>query len=191
MSDLSFWKDVSDIAQASITVIAVLGGAFLYLKRRQRFPRAKITHQIADKLISDNNVLLRLVVTVVNQGEVLLSLESGFTGVQQVIPCPQTLLDSISSGNDILAENKTEAAWEALTHKDFVEARHVEPNEEEEFYFDFLLDAKVKTVIIYSYFKNKKFKSRDIGWNKTSIYDLSSNCQQNFSQPMLGDKKNG
>jgi hypothetical protein len=175
---LTFWKDLSSTFQSIVTVAAILGGAFLYLKRRQRFPRAKITLQITDRLITENKTVLRVAVTVSNQGEVLLSLESGFAGVQQVVPCPRPLLDSIRTADSILAETKTEADWALLAHSDVSDKRQIEPGEEEEFYFDFLLDAEVKTVIVYCYFKNKKIKGEELGWNKTIIYDVSTHCRE-------------
>jgi hypothetical protein len=187
-SKITFWKDLSATVQSFVTVIAILGGVFLYLKRRQRFPRARITHQLTDKLLSDNKIVLRAVITVVNQGEVLLSLESGFIGVQQVVPCPQSLLDSIRTNNVFLKEKKTEAEWKLLTHTDFIDKRQIEPGEEEEFYFDFLLDAQIKTVIVYSYFKNKKIRRKELGWNKTTIYDLSTHCQQAALSQTTGGK---
>lgn len=187
-SGLTFWKDLSSIFQSVVTVVAILGGAFLYLKRRQRFPRAKITLQVTDRLISGNKVVLRVGITVGNQGEVLLSLESGFVGVQQVVPCPRSLLDSVNSSGSIVAETKTEAAWDVIAHRDFSEGRQIEPGEEEELYFDFLLDAEIKTVIVYSYFRNKVIKRKELGWNKTVIYDLSVNRQPGTSSQVIGGK---
>lgn len=181
MPNISFWKDLTDIIQSIVTVLAIFVGAHLYFKRRRRFPRVKITHQVADKLILSDKIFLRLVVTIVNQGEVLLSLESGFVGVQQVVPCPKALLDSIDRDGDIVEDGKHEAAWDTLAEKDIIfkrSEREIEPGEEEEFSFDFLIDSNVKTVIVYSYFKNESKKKRDIGWNKTTIYDLSSSCEQ-------------
>jgi len=181
MENIQFWKDIIDIVQSLVTILAICGGAFLYYQRRRRFPRTKITHQVADKLISPDRVLLRVVITVSNQGEVLLSLESGFVGVQQVSPCPQTLLDSIGKSGDIVKEGKHEAAWDTLAEREITfsrREREIEPGEEEEFNFDFLIDADVKTVIVYSYFKNESKKRREIGWNKTTLYDLSTSCEQ-------------
>lgn len=179
INTLSFWKDLVSVAQSLVTILAICGGAILYFKRRRPFPRAKITHQIADKILADNKILLRVVVTVINQGEVLLSLKKGFAGVQQVHPCPQGLLDTIKGGHDIVAERKTEALWDTLGEKEIAltdDARELEPGEEEEFNFDFLIEGGVKTVIVYSYFVNQRKKRREVGWNKTTIYDLSSGC---------------
>lgn len=181
MRSVTFWKEVADIAQSLITVLAILTGGYLYFKRRQRFPRAKITHQIADRLISEDKIVIRVVVTVVNQGEVLLSLVSGFTGVQQFAPCPVALLDSLKSKGHIVKEGKFEAEWDCLEEKKIVIAnreREVEPGEEDEFNFDFVVSADVKSVLVYSYLKNKSKKGREMGWNKTSVYDLSSSCQK-------------
>lgn len=179
---MTFWKDLFSIAQSLVTVIAILGGAYLYLKRRQRFPRAKITLQITDRLISDTKAVLRVAITVANQGEVLLSLESGFVGVQQVVPCPPPLLDSVRTANTILAEAKTEADWALIDHRDVSDERQIESGEEEEFYFDFLLDADVKTVIVYCYFKNRTIKRKELGWNKTTIYDVSVDCRESLNK---------
>jgi len=184
MNDNNSWKQVLEIVQLILailtsltTISAIIGGAWLYFKRRQRFPRAKVAHQIIDKRIANGKILLRLSVTILNQGEVLLSLKKGHAGIKQLLPCPQTLIGPVESGSNIFEEGKMEACWDWLAHREFElteEARQVEPNEEEEFNFDFILDSTVKTVIVYSFVQNKKIKRREIGWNKATVYDLSS-----------------
>jgi hypothetical protein len=192
MPNISFWKDIAALTQSLFTILAISVGAFLYFKRRRRFPRAKITYQIVDKRISNNKILLRVVITVANQGEVLLSLESGFAGVQQVAPCPEALIESLKETDDIVKEGKHEAEWDTLVEKKIVftrNEREIEPGEEEDFNFDFLIDADVRTVIIYSYFKNESKKRHGIGWNKTSIYDVSSSCDQESEGMILSQDK--
>ena len=48
----------------------------------------------------------------------------------------------------------------------------VEPGESEAIDFDVFIDGDVKVVQIYSYLKNVSKKSREIGWNCTSIHQL-------------------
>jgi hypothetical protein len=179
MQDITFWKDVADLAQSLFTILAICVGAALYFKQRRRFPRAKITHQIVDKAVSPDKILLRVVVTVENQGEVLLCLQSGFAGVQQVAPCPEALIESVKTNGDIVKAGKQEAEWDTLAEKEITftrKEREIEPGEEEDFNFDFLVDADIRTVLVYSYFRNENKKNREVGWNKTTIYDLSSSC---------------
>jgi hypothetical protein len=50
----------------------------------------------------------------------------------------------------------------------------VEPGESEAIDFDVFIAGDVKVVQIYSYLKNVSKKSREIGWNCTSIHQLVS-----------------
>ncbi len=72
----------------------VVGGIWTYpifVKRRQRYPRANVTQQIGHYPLLNNKVLLRATVRICNEGEILLSLVSGFSRVQQMIPCEDDL----------------------------------------------------------------------------------------------------
>jgi hypothetical protein len=184
--DLSDLKDFFAIiqacagsVQACATVIAIIVGGvwsyMLFVQKRQRYPRANIEHRITHRSIPDNKLLLHVAVTVRNTGDVLLSLVSGQTRIQQILPLSLELLDPISKGRDPVKAGDREILWPLIKlrkQKWREQECEIEPGESDEFHYDFILDAEVQTIEVYSYFKNAKKPGREIGWGWTTIYDL-------------------
>src|SRR5437868_3579138 len=91
--DIGFWKDLADTLQGFTVFVVAIGGAILYLLRRQRFPRAKIEHTIHHTRIDADRLLLFVVATLTNLGEVRLRLEDGVTWVRKIMPGAAEFLD--------------------------------------------------------------------------------------------------
>lgn len=165
--------------QAILTIVAILVGGFwtylLFVKKRQKYPAANTSHCVSNRPIIDGKVLLRVVTNISNDGNVLLSLESGLIRVQQVRPVSEELAESLN-GEKYFEEAQTEISWPLLEERPFSfkkKEREIEPGETDEFCFDFILAEEVETILIYTYYKNKKRKRREIGWNMSSFYNLS------------------
>lgn len=186
MSVFEWLKDeenlvVLRVIQSLFTILAIIVGGIwtymLFVKRRQRYPRANITQQIEHYPLSDRKVLLRVALRICNEGEILLSLVSGFARVQQMIPCSIDLSGSTSDQETSAEHCEPEAEWPLLSEKKLKfqkGEREIEPGETDELHFDFVIDPDVQLVVVYSYLKNVKKRRREIGWNVTSIYDLRS-----------------
>lgn len=167
---MEFWKGIAEIAQSVAVFAVAAGGALLYLRRRQRFPRARMTHQILHKQICNEQVLVLVVVTIANLGEVIIHLKKGFTRIRQVTP----------GAAEFLAECEPEKlrgcdlGWLMIDEK-HADLSHVEiePNEDQDFCFEFIVPSRAETISIYSHFENQKKTTREIGWNKTSWYELN------------------
>jgi len=166
---LSEVKDVADIAQSFAVFAVAVGGAWLYLRRRQRFPRARMTHDIRHKRISDSATAIFVIVTVRNLGEVIVRLQKGFTWIRQITPADDFLAELTEENRD-----RCDMGWGLLANKqaDCADVE-IEPNEEQEFCFDFLVGSHVQSVSIYSHFENERKRKRKLGWNKTTWYDLT------------------
>jgi hypothetical protein len=149
----------------------------LFIRKRQKFPRAKLTIELSYRVINRDKNLLSAFVTISNVGEVLLELDSGFAGLQQIIPVHEHLLASINKSEELIKDGKFEASWPPIkeyTLNFHQSGREIEPSEDEEFYFEFLLDSNVETVLFYTYFRNQTKKGRELGWNKIKLYDLKT-----------------
>jgi hypothetical protein len=176
---MNFIKDIAEVLQAIATVIALmLGGAWsymLFVKKRQKFPRANITHKIFHKPISTDKVLLNVTAEISNTGDVLLSLLSGTTRVQQVLPLSPEILKTINEGKNPIPEKEREVKWPLIDEKESdlkKEKIEIEPGEKDQIVYDFIIDDDIETVVVYSYFANIRKRSRDIGWDLTTVYDL-------------------
>ena len=74
------------------TVIAIIIGGYWALFQfnitRTRYPRADLTHQISHRPIPNSKMLLTVILTIRNQGQVGLNVRSGFTRIQLMVPLP-------------------------------------------------------------------------------------------------------
>jgi len=180
--DLSNLKDITEIARSFATVAAILVGGLwsymLFVRTRQRYPRAKIKHEITHRALSDDKGLLHIAVNISNSGDVLLSVVSAQTRIQQVLPTPPEILDSVNQGLDPVQKGKTEIEWPLIgtTRKSHWAKgkREIEPGESDELHYDFVLDSRIQTVEVYTYVKNATKRGREIGWSLTTLYDLPS-----------------
>ena len=179
LNSLTDKHDLFSLTVSTVTIIAiVVAGIWTYLlfvRKRQRYPRADITHQVEHWPISDGKTLLRVVVNISNKGEILLSLVSGFTRVQQMMPWSPELLESIKLNKEFVKEGQAEVEWPLLRERNLAfeqGEREIEPGETDELAFDFIIESKVQVVVLYSYLKNRRKRKPEIGWNTTSIYDL-------------------
>lgn len=169
-------KDIAAGIESIVTAIGIIVGGYwsymLFVKQRQKYPRAKIVHEIIHKHISTGKFLLRVCVTVSNIGDVLLSLNHIETRIQQMRPLHPDIEDKIKN---VVPIKTDEIPWPSLDLKESnwdVKEYEVEPKEDDKFYYDFVLDSNIQTVEVYSYIRNVAKGGREIGWNLTTIYDL-------------------
>ncbi len=172
-------KDLSEVLKNYATVGAfIIGGFWVYLtfvRKREKYPRANVTHRIIHKNIDDKKVLLKVTIDIHNTGATVMHLDRRLVRVQQMIPWPMAALEPVCLKKEHAGEQESEIQWPLLREVDLSgeEQRcEIEPGEKEEFDFDFVIDSEIKSVVIYSYFKNQKKGRKEIGWNKTTIYDI-------------------
>lgn len=177
---LSQLERIANITQALATVAALaLGGVWsywLFVKRRQRYAHASIEHLVAHRHIGEGKVLLHVDTRVANIGQVLMSLVSMETRIQQVLPLPTDVAESIRQGDDPVPEGETEVEWPLIqSHRqEFKKGEcEIEPGETQDINHDFILDADLQTVEIYSYVMNEEQRDRTLAWDLTTLYDLA------------------
>lgn len=172
-------RDIADFVEAVLTSLALLlGGAWsyaLFVKKRQKYPRANLTHAVSHRAIGDGKIVLNVAATISNGGDVLLSILSAETRVEQLCPPPPGIEDTLMRAKQ---EQKRELEWPVLAMRvsDWQQGEfQIEPGESDQLYYDFVIEDSVKTVKVYTYFRNFaiKGKNREIGWNVTTVYDLS------------------
>ncbi len=184
-------KDLADIIQALVTTLAlIIGGAWTYLlfvRKRQRFPRAKIEHRVTHMAVSAEATLLSIDVIISNIGDVLLSLVSGEIEVRQVLPPEASFLQMLNS-SQLGTNRRVELVdWPSLfSRSENWEKRvvEVEPGESEQFLYTLLVRAEVKTVYVESYFRNMAKRRRELGWRVETFHDgiPGSNTDTNTDQ---------
>lgn len=195
--ELNTFSDLTSIIESIATIVAIVVGGFwtyfLFIKHRQRFPRANVEHAFEQVRLSGGNTLLHVAAIISNDGNVLVSLESVRTRLQQILPVPDHILSEIEAGDDPVPQDKHEVPWPVLgaprERKFSIGEAEVEPGEREVLDSEFIIGDCVETVVVYTYVKNRSKREREIGWSKTTILKLSSLSEEvkrmNAPEPVL------
>ena len=175
---LAQWKDIAEIIQSIVTVGAIVVGGLWFFRRRLNRPWARVKNHVEHRRREDGKTLLHVTVHIDNIGQVLLRVAEGFVRIQQVLP----------SDEEILREAECDAEeipWPSLAEKRISQGQQeIEPGEDDERQFDFVLEEGAKSVIVYTHIRN--LSKRDIGWNATTLYDISPEEKE---QSMAGIEK--
>lgn len=191
-------KLILSLFESFFKIAAIIFAGFwsymLFIKKRQKYPRACVSHKLEQHSITDGKKLLHLTLNVQNCGEVLLSLIEGEVRVLQMLPVNQNLKNQICSGDIPYLKGYKEISWPVIDEFVFnwsKAKREIEPNESDEYHYDFVVDSAVNTVQIYSHLSNERKRvhpiikwvykkcrlygvlTRDIGWNCTTIHILN------------------
>lgn len=177
---LADWKTLLEAIGAAATTIALfvagLWAYWLFVKNRERFPRASVTHETMVVRVSNNQWLLHVSTVVKNSGKVLLPLDTAFVRLQLVRPLPASIGKALTAGQDPVPEGQQEVDWPLLRSRHWEWPRgaaEIEPGEQETLLADFFVDTSVDVVEVYSYVTNTTKKGRTIGWGRTTLLDLA------------------
>jgi len=173
-------KDLASIVQALITSLAlIIGGIWtyqLFIRRRQRLPRAKIEHSVIAKAAGANANLLSINVIVSNTSDVLLPLTSGNIDVYQVFPAANEFQRKLNDPQRVKCQRVNLMDWPLLfSYPERHPGKHtveIEPGESEQFLYALLIHEEVKTVYIQSYFRNIAKRGKTLGWGAETFQDI-------------------
>jgi hypothetical protein len=172
-------KTFFEILEKALTGAAIIVGGFwtymLFVKKREKYPRALVSHRIFDKNLTGQKKLLHLFIEIENIGNVLLSV--GYYNIQicQVLPLKKELENKIKNNKVPYRNDSPEIPWPVLfkEKREFREKScELEPKEKDKFNLDIIVDKNIKTVQVYSYFKNESKDKHNIGWDNTTFHDL-------------------
>lgn len=155
-------KSATGIAQSVATVIAIIVAGIWFIERREASLKADITHTIIHRQIDDKQTWLRVSIEISNQGKRLLDLKSGTIAIHRILPL---------GSDDIPGLKDYRVDWPLIGKPCKRELNiKIEPGEKDHLDHEFLIPCNVQTVEIYSYFQNPE--NPDIGWPKSTVYDL-------------------
>jgi len=153
-------------------VAVALGGLWtywLFVRKRVTNPRLNVEVSAASAPAPENQQLLQVRVELVNCGEVLVQLASVTTRVQQVSPVLDQVLPAIASHDPLNEAGSREIDWPMIASRitKFSKGKaEIEPGERDEFVYDFVVQADVTEVQIYTFIENVT-KKGEIGWQRT------------------------
>jgi hypothetical protein len=181
LEELGKNKDAFEALKAPTTIGAILMAGFwtylLFVRKRERYPRAKFEHKISSWKLPNGEVLLRVTVHIENAGGVLLRLKDGFTWLQQITPLTPEISDQLQAGTGILNEGETETRWPTIGNLDHTSKVEIEPGESDDVNLEFLVPPDVERVLIYTHFDNLAkrgwWNRRKTGWNVSTLYQIA------------------
>jgi hypothetical protein len=182
---LSGTKDFFQALQAGLTSAAIVIGGVWWITRRRWYPRCRIEHEIRIRHLSPTRSLVRVHVALTNEGDRLIRLKSGFTSIQQIIPCDGEIITSIESLPHELATNVQEMSWPTLAKRPIYgigdATREIESGEKDFVEQDFVIARRVGCILVYTYVTNEWKgtrgwvfrKPRNMGWSRCTICDVT------------------
>jgi len=206
-------KDALDTIQAITTIVQVIlssvaiivGGWWVYrnvVLKRERMPRAAITHDVTANKLTDRKTFVHVVVAITNTGDVLLRLKNCLIIVQQVLPLLPEVASIIQDDKNLIEEItrympeearatwSTEVPWPKVD-RHYLEwnkgEKEIEPGNMAQLRFDFVLDSEIEVIRIYTFFENVvrprlvrhrwvfwRRKKIPVGWDFASLHEIAT-----------------
>ncbi len=174
-------KTIAETMEATITSLALVVGAIWtyrrFIRQREPYPRASVSHTVQQVFVGTNRRLLHIEATLTNSGQTLIRLERFRTWLQQVQPLVSSLAAQLHADQDLVPECAQEVPWPLLEKREKTWERgaaEVEPGEGEMLSSDFIIDASIEVVQVYTYVWNHHKPGREIGWARTTFLCLDS-----------------
>ena len=175
MSWIEAVRPYLDAGQILVTVGAVIvGGVWsrrTIFKKREEAPKIRLVHSVYTSFIDDANRFVRVSLVIENQGQVLIRLDEVDSWLYQVAPWPEDILSEEKMIEKELGHYKWPGVPGMTSRMIRPQNVEIEPNEVQEFHFDYVFPRYVQIIVAYSYVNNPT-KAIGIGWNTSTIHDM-------------------
>lgn len=177
-------QKLGEFTESFFTVLGIIAAGWWawhhYTIRRERYPRAMVSHSTHCTQLTDGRSVVRVAAKLTNIGSVVIKLRYARTFVQQFVPVPseiETLLTAQSP--EAAMGNDCELPWpligEMREWKIEAETGEVEPGESEVFWSDFVIPAEVRKILVYSFVSNSaKASGAEIGWSENIVVPIET-----------------
>jgi hypothetical protein len=169
----SWANSAANVAQVAAIIVGAIWAYNRFIRQREQWPRATLEQRIQHERLDDRHTLVRVWLKVENVSGVLLRAAVVRTDVYQVLPLTDDMKQSIDDGT-LVRDGEFEADWPSLGSLERIDAGEIEPQEGDEFGFDFIVPTEVDTAFVYSYVRNPSKETRELGWSVSSLYDLGA-----------------
>lgn len=188
MLDPNFWAALESIFTIAALVVGGVWTYQLFVRQRQRYPRAVLEQRVFHRDLPDGRRMLHVAATLRNVGSVLISVDRMRTTVERVAPlAPDLLGQLLASHNPQDESGRCEIQWYRIGYRrrEFEAGSiEIEPGEEDQFRFDFCLKPAVEVVKITSHIENatkrrrregllRRGAERTIGWEVATYFDTA------------------
>lgn len=171
----NFESLINIVESIAVIVAIIIGGLWalkLFFTKREKYPKANLSNEITHLAIDNEKILLRVIVKLENQGDVLIILSSICIRILQINPWPHEFIAKIKKGEEVIAKDETEYSWPYIEEREInLKSISIEPNENEEIPFNFILDRETKSIQVYTFIENKMRKP--LGWQLNKYYQIN------------------
>ena len=176
LPDVNKYKDLADLVQTALTVLALLGGAAFAAYKLELFrdfePHLTLTHTINHRPVGDSYVHIDIVVRMHNSSRVRVDLHEGFWTLQQIPPLSDTEVEQIYLPS--LEADLPEFPWPALNEGVWVWDRGelaIEPGASHHELLEFIVPDDIKALIIYTFCYSPPVPE-ETGWDLATVFDI-------------------
>ena len=169
------FASLESVAKIVGITLAGLWTYMLFVRKREKFPRADLKHRIEFWDISEKERLVRVVLVIKNESDVLLKLDKGETWVQQMKPWPIEAIEKFKEQDRTSGEVSAEVGWLLISEKQHNQQREIEPKESDEVSMDFIIDKGFEQILVYSFFENSHKPGRHLAWSTSAVIDFVKN----------------
>ena len=172
LPDLDKYKDIADLVQTVITILALMGGGAFAAYKLELFrdfePHLTISHTINHRNLGNGYIHLDVKSTLRNNSKVRLELNGGYFLLQQIRP--------IREGDDPLEPNVVYPDLPTLDEASFDlgdQTVGLEPGQSLQEVLQFLVPDDVESLLVhYSFYDSMDSSGSQPGWGITEVYDM-------------------
>lgn len=173
------WKGIVDLAGELIKSVAIILGGFwtyrLFVRQRLGVPRVNIELATYAFSLPDDVRVIHAAVEIVNVGSVILRSKYAELRLRQVVPAPESVIDSAVQGYDPVNPTRTEVEWPLIAGREWnwKAPLEIEPGERDSLHADFIIDTVVQVAEFYFFLSNPSKRRRGLGWTLTKVQELN------------------
>ena len=176
-SDVGFGDSVRNF-QAIVTATAILVAAYFAVFKLQIFrvfaPHLTISQKVSHRGIGESYVHIDVAATLQNNSRVKVDLIEGLFLLQKIAPMEDHNVAFLHA-QVFVDRTYEDILWPVIDEVYRSWKEHsliIEPGESYQEACEFIVDATVKSVLVYTYFYNP-FSSASKGWGATTIHDIA------------------
>lgn len=170
--------DPARIVQAVVIAVATIMTAYIAQDRLQIFrtfePHLTIEQQVSHRRIGESYTHIGVTAVLRNNSKVKVEVREAAFRLYKIAPTHDDNIEKLYT--DAFVNNAFRyIQWEVLYNvpRTWIENEFVvEPNETHRESFEFIISDDIRTVLVYTYFRNVRSQNGSDGWGVTTFYDI-------------------
>ena len=166
------------IVQAVVIAVATIMTAYIAQDRLQIFrtfePHLTIEQQVSHRHIGESYIHIGVTAILRNNSKVKVEVRDAIFRLSKIAPIQDDDLEKLYT--EAFVDNAfRHIQWEVLYNapRTWIENEFVvEPNETHRESFEFIISDDIRSVLVYTYFRNLRSQNSVDGWGVTTFYDI-------------------